>query len=214
MSGGAVSGNTFSSSGGDRGGGGVYVSGGSFTMSGGTVSGNTSYGGGGVYVSEGSFTMSGGMVSGNTSDAGGGVYVVNEGSFSMNGNAVVRDNILSGTNGYGREVLVGYSGIFKISGEARPERVFLYDNTRSVTISGPLGGGLISIDLGITSSVPLASYVNLPVLRLDSGAYSAGDLASLKEHFSLENTKMTESPWAETPITGYRIDGSGRFVAE
>ena len=48
---------------------------GTFTMNGGTISGNTvSRGGGGVYVA-GTFTMSGGTISGNTAEYGGGVYV-------------------------------------------------------------------------------------------------------------------------------------------
>jgi len=74
-------------------GGGVYVASGTFTMSGGEISGNTAsasssssfyLGGGGVYVANGTFTMSGGEISGNTASypssssypcGGGGVYV-------------------------------------------------------------------------------------------------------------------------------------------
>jgi|GEM_PF-3349998 len=67
-------------------GGGVFVKDGTFTMYGGTVSGNTvtasgvtpGYAalaaGGGVYVQKGTFTMSAGKVSGNTADKGGGIY--------------------------------------------------------------------------------------------------------------------------------------------
>jgi hypothetical protein len=209
MSGGEVCGNTSSSSYG----GGVYVSSsGTFSMSGGVVSGNTAVSsGGGVYVSSGTFSMSGGAVSGNTSSSGGGVYVYG-GTFSMSGGAVVRGNILSGSYSYGREVVVG-SGTFKLSGEAMPERVFLYNNTRSLTISGPLGGAVIPIDLGVTGSAPLAGYVNAPILKLDS-AYSSGDLASLKEHFTLGNSKDTNSSSPETAITGYTISDEGLFVAE
>jgi hypothetical protein len=80
-------------------GGGVYVAGsGTFTMSGGAVSGNTSSsgdgGGGGVYVGgSGTFTMSGGVVSGNsTSYIGCGVYVGGRGaSFTRSGGAVSGD---------------------------------------------------------------------------------------------------------------------------
>jgi uncharacterized repeat protein (TIGR02543 family) len=57
----------------------VYVNGGTFTMYGGEVSGNTnsSYGGGVHVASGGTLTMYGGEISGNTSTAnyGGGVYV-------------------------------------------------------------------------------------------------------------------------------------------
>jgi hypothetical protein len=208
MSGGAVSGNTSSSDGG-----GVFVLGSdaTFSMSGGVVSGNTaSSGGGGVYVlgSDVTFSMSGGVVSGNTaSSGGGGVYVF--ATFNMSGGAVVRDNILAGTNGYGKEVLS--SGTFTLSGGAMPQRVFLYNNSRSVTISGPLSGGVVPIDLGVTSSAPLTGYVDQPILTLDS-TYSTGNLAELKDHFSLGDAKRTDSSTAGTAITGYKIDDGGYFV--
>jgi uncharacterized repeat protein (TIGR02543 family) len=52
-----ISGNTSSSDGG-----GVYVDGGTFTMNGGEISGNTASNGGGVYVSGGTLAMGGGAV--------------------------------------------------------------------------------------------------------------------------------------------------------
>ena len=69
---------------------GVYVSGGTFTMTGGEISGNTggSYGGG-VYVYDGTFTMTGGEISGNASDSGGGgVYVDSNSTLTMNGGEI------------------------------------------------------------------------------------------------------------------------------
>jgi hypothetical protein len=94
-------------------GGGVYVSGGTFTMSGGTISGNTSSSGsgsygGGVYVSGGTFTMSGGTISDNTSSfSGSGVYVSSGGTFSMRGGT-----ISGNTSGIGGGVYVSSGGIF------------------------------------------------------------------------------------------------------
>ena len=179
------------------------------------ITGNTtasSYSGGGVYVnSNGTFTMSGGAVSGNTASSypgGGGVYVHSNGTFTMSGGAV-SGNLLSGTNTYAKEMLV--DGTFKISGSAWPERVFLYNNTRHITIAGPLSGGPVAIDLGITSSAPITSWINQQILRLDD-SYSEGDLASLKDQFTLGNTKMTASPGTEEAITGYEINTSGEFV--
>jgi hypothetical protein len=79
-------------------GGGVFVDGGTFTMSGGEISGNTVSAshfacGGGVFVSwKGTFTMSGGEISGNTVSGsfslGGGVYVYRNGTFTMSGGAI------------------------------------------------------------------------------------------------------------------------------
>jgi hypothetical protein len=194
MSGGAVCGNSASSNGG-----GVYVAGnGTFTMSGGAVSGNSistydggapgPYGGGGVYV-DGTFTMSGGAVTG---------------------------NILSGTgNRYGKEVLLFY-GTFKISGNAQPERVFLYNNSQfiTITISGPLSGGTVPIDLGVSSnygSGSLTGWINKQILQLDT-TYSSGNLASLKTHFTL-NSQMISSPWTGESLTfSYEINNYGCFV--
>ena len=100
--------NSANGSNGSGDGGGVYVSGGTFTMNGGEISGNTvserysyvtgfpsySGAGGGVYVSGGTFTMNGGNISGNTagsntnsSSFGGGVYV-SGGTFIMNGGEI------------------------------------------------------------------------------------------------------------------------------
>jgi hypothetical protein len=207
MSGGAVSGNTNSY------GGGVHVAdAGIFTMSGGAVSGNTASYGGGVHVSvAGIFTLNGGAVSGNTvSDAGGGVWVYNSGTFTMNGGAV-SGNILSGS-GYGKEVAIR-SGAFKMSGEARPERVFLHSNSWFITVSGPLGSWTTPIDLGISGSSPLTDWENKPILQLDA-SYGSGNLASLKDRFTLGNSTLTGSPYTETAITGYRISDNGHFVRE
>jgi hypothetical protein len=108
-------------------GGGVYVGSGTFTMSGGAVSGNSSSysygGGGGVYVGNGTFTMSGGAVSGNSSSSyggGGGVYV-NSGTFTMSGGAVSGNSSSysssSSAPSYGGGVYVG-NGTFTMSGGA------------------------------------------------------------------------------------------------
>jgi hypothetical protein len=87
-------------------GGGVYHNSGTFTMSGGEISGNTATGsssanGGGVYQSGGTFTMSGGEISGNTATAtttgsasayayGGGVYA--RSTFNLNSGGKISGN--------------------------------------------------------------------------------------------------------------------------
>jgi hypothetical protein len=225
MSRGGITGNTATSTSASRSstssGGGVYVAGdGIFTMSEGEITGNTvssessysySYGGG-VYVNKGGlFTMSGGEITGNTASSsyyssGGGVYM--SGNFTMSGGEITGNTAFSEFFSSGGEVYV--NGTFKMSGDARPERVFLYHSF--ITISGPLNITGIPIDLQIESS--LTKYVNTPILTLDSTTYPSGNMASLKERFTLGNSKLLETPFTETPITGYRIDDNGLFVAE
>ena len=98
-----------------RHGGGVYISGNStFTMNGGTISGNTANNGGGVGVdNDGTFTMNGGTISGNTANFdGGGVGVDNDGTFTMNGGTI------SGNSAYdwGGGVYVRNNSTFTMEG--------------------------------------------------------------------------------------------------
>jgi hypothetical protein len=228
-----VSGNTASTSSAsisDSSGGGVAVEDrGTFTMNDGAVSGNTATAtgtgtlvrsaGGGVYIFDGTFTMNDGSVSGNTATAistgtlvasiGGGVSVT--GAFTMSGGAI-SGNMLSGAHSYAREALI--DGLFNISGDARPERILLNANTWFITISGPLSGEPIPIDLGIASGEPLTDWVSKPVLKLDP-SYSGGDLPNLKTYFTLGNSVITPlPPFTEEPIEGYKIDDGGFFVTE
>jgi hypothetical protein len=107
---GVISGNTSTNI---SSGGGVGVWSGEFTMSGGTISGNTGGFGGGVRVSDGTFTMSGGEISGNTAgtaEVGGGVCVWS-GAFTMSGGT-----ISGNTSGRGGGVGVYNTGAFSKSG--------------------------------------------------------------------------------------------------
>jgi len=98
-----ITGNTASNE--DYGAGGVCVYDGTFTMRGGTITGNTStFYGGGVHLVDGTFNMSGGTIKGNTgTDLGGGVYVA-FGTFNMSGGTIEGNN--SGSGG-GVHVAVG-----------------------------------------------------------------------------------------------------------
>ena len=91
--------------------GGVFVgSNRTFTMNGGSITGNTVTGsGGGVYVASGAeFTMNGGEITGNTSSSyGGGVYVYNGAEFTMTGGSITDNAASSNENkSYGGGVYV------------------------------------------------------------------------------------------------------------
>lgn len=88
-------------------GGGVYVDGGSFEMSGGTISAcNATNAGGGVYVSSGSFKMSGGSIEDCTAHEGAGVKVYasngKTASFSMKGSGEIKNCNTDGVSIFAR----------------------------------------------------------------------------------------------------------------
>ena len=97
------------------------------------ISGNTNTGaysyGGGVYVTGGTFTMNGGEISGNTVAGiafsyGGGVCVMTGGTFTMNGDATISGNFATTTGGsdtswsYGGGVYVD-NGTFTMNDESK-----------------------------------------------------------------------------------------------
>ena len=117
-------------------GGGVHISYASatFTMKGGSITGNNAYKsdyistfGGGVCVGNGTFTMTDGSITGNNAAYGGGVYTVNE--FKMYGGSITGNNAYKSDyiSTFGGGVCVG-SGIFTVSGE-----VTVTDNTKGGT---------------------------------------------------------------------------------
>ena len=153
-------------------GGGVNLgaSGATMTLEDGTISDNTaSYNGGGVGVSTGDFTMSGGTIGGNTATNGngGGVYVDGTNSiFFMHGNGTIKNN----TAVLGGGVYVSNSGRFEIGIStavsspvvyeniktgSSPNNVYL-DNTshKTLFITGELKKTEVSGNIGISLATP------------------------------------------------------------
>jgi hypothetical protein len=125
---------------------GVAVSGGTFTMNNGTISGNTNRG---VLVfGDGTFTMNGGVISENSSY--GGVEVGNDGTFIMNGGTIIKNENKEG-NGGGVTVngtFTMYNGV--ISGNTADRfggGVFVVDSG-SFTMHGGVISGNIAGDVG------------------------------------------------------------------
>ena len=112
-----ISGNTATRSGGGvfvSGSGNFIMEGGTIGGTGGE-SHNSAENGGGVYIHNDAFTMSDGSISGNTAaDNGGGVYV-GDGTFTMSGGAVISKNFATSSSGSGGGVYVG-GGTFTMSG--------------------------------------------------------------------------------------------------
>ena len=95
-------------------GGGVYVNGATFNMTGGTITGGTAQHGAGVYVTaSGTFNMSAGTITGNTAESGGGVYIAS-GSFTMSGTAEISNNKATNSSASGAGVYMA-GGKFEMS---------------------------------------------------------------------------------------------------
>ncbi len=153
VKGGFISGGTHS---------GVYVNGGSFTMTGATICGNSNDNeGGGVLVDKGGkFEMSGGEISSNKAyHAGGGVCIIG-GKFTLSDGKIANNNVTS-SGGYGCGVHVTLSGgndgltvtrsTFKMSGgEIKGNTAESSSNAGGVSVIGStftMTGGKIANNL-------------------------------------------------------------------
>lgn len=152
---GSISGNT-----GEIHGGGVYSSG-SFLMTGGSITGNTSTYGGGVYASD-SFMMTGGSITGNNSGLKGGVYVNLRAVFQVSGNVKISDNVRCG-------IKDSETGQYVKGSSGSDSNVYL-NNGRVITIG--TAGLEDGASIGVTTETGPAA--NSPV-QIASGATGSAD---------------------------------------
>ncbi|MCK9171785.1 MAG: fibronectin type III domain-containing protein, partial [Treponema sp.] len=112
-----MDGGTISGNAADNVGGGIDNENGTVYMSGGTITGNTANNNGGGVYNTGTFNMSGGTISGNTAKTkGGGVYNAG-GTFTMSGDdTTITYNKVTASNGVGGGVY--NAGTFNMSGSA------------------------------------------------------------------------------------------------
>ncbi len=98
-------------------GGGAFVTYGTFNMYGGSIKGNTAIAGGGVTVNAGTFNMYGGSITENTADSFGGGVCDYNGTFTMTGGEII-DNTCSNNGGgvYYQSGTVTLGGTAKIAG--------------------------------------------------------------------------------------------------
>ena len=178
-----ISGNTATRSGGGvfvSGSGNFIMEGGTIGGTGGE-SHNSAENGGGVYIHNGAFTMSDGSISGNTAtDNGGGVYV-GDGTFTMSGGAVIRGNIASSSSGSGsgsgggvfvQDGTFTLSGSPNISGNYRLavdniNNVYLASE-KTITIGAEgLTGGTIGVTVGKITAGDVVKITNENVSDAD-----------------------------------------------
>lgn len=203
-------------------GGGVYVDGGSFEMSGGTISAcNATNAGGGVYVSSGSFKMSGGSIEDCTAHEGAGVKVYasngKTASFSMTGGEIQNCNtdgvsiyaIGSGTSeftmtggtiedngGYGVWVDNG-SAVMSGGSVKGSERYDIYIGSRAaLTVKNTQVGGTV-LNLGKITGQGSAEFTG----TVENSGYAVAEITGCKihriEHRSPYKGTITDSPCDE-----------------
>lgn len=203
-------------------GGGVYVDGGSFEMSGGTISAcNATNAGGGVYASSGSFKMSGGSIEDCTAHEGAGVKVYasngKTASFSMTGGEIQNCNtdgvsiyaIGSGTSeftmtggtiedngGYGVWVDNG-SAVMSGGSVKGSERYDIYIGSRAtLTVNNTQVGGTV-LNMGKITGQGSAEFTG----TVENSGYAAAGITGCKihriEHRSPYKGTIEGSTWDE-----------------
>ena len=184
-------------------GGGVYVDGGSFEMSGGTISAcNATNAGGGVYVSSGSFKMSGGSIEDCTAHEGAGVKVYasngKTASFSMTGGEIQNCNtdgvsiyaIGSGTSEFsmsggtiednsGFGVWVDNGSAVMSGGSVKgSERYDIYIGSRAtLTVNNTQVGGTV-LNMGKITGQGSAEFTG----TVENSGYAAAGITGCKVH--------------------------------
>ena len=220
MTGGAI--RNCSATGGKADGGGVYVSGGSFEMSDGTISAcNAANAGGGVYVISGSFEMSGGSIEDCTAYEGAGVKVYpssgKTASFSMSGGTIEgssRDGVSiaaidSGTSEFsmsggtiednsGFGVWVDNGSAVMSGGSVKgSERYDIYIGSRAaLTVKNTQVGGTV-LNLGKITGQGSAEFTG----TVEKSGYAAAEITGCKihriEHRSPHKGTIENSTWDE-----------------
>ena len=169
MKDGTIGGSTAADANAAKYGGGVYVKNGTFTMSGGKVTGNSaSKDGGGVRLDKGTFNMSGSaVISRNTADTYGGGVDVNDGSFTMSGGSITGNNAAGDSPNWsgGGGVFVFDGGSFTMSGG-------------SITGNNAIRGGGVELTgsgtMTVSGSVQITNNWQKGTLNSASGVYEKG----------------------------------------
>lgn len=202
-------------------GGGVYVDGGSFEMSGGTISAcNATNAGGGVYVSSGSFKMSDGSIEDCTAHEGAGVKVLassGKASFSMSGSGEIKNcnqdgvsiaaiggtsefSMSGGTiednSGFGVWVDNG-SAVMSGGSVKGSERYDIYIGSRAaLTVKNTQVGGTV-LNLGKITGQGSAEFTG----TVENSGYAVAEITGCKihriEHRSPYKGTITDSPCDE-----------------
>ncbi|MCD7947824.1 MAG: S-layer homology domain-containing protein, partial [Oscillospiraceae bacterium] len=190
-------------------------------MSGGEISGNVALraNGGGMYIGQKcSFTMDGGTISGNltfdpadtsTGGGGGGVYAYNGGTFTLNGGTISDNEVMAGTSGSGGNgggIFLNPGVTFSMSGGAISGNI-ANSNTDASIQSGGNGGGIYGsgATLALTGGIISDNYAEATTTMGNGG--NGGGVFALGSTVTLANVELSGN---EAEIGGalYVVAGS------
>lgn len=152
----------------------VLVESGTLTMSGGYIVGGGSQGnpGGGIYVTNGTLSISGGVVAANRGNSGGGIYV-NSGELNISGGAVAGNEVINGHSDNGGGIYVN-SGTLNLSGGYVTNNYKACDcNDCQNDVNNTHGGGGIALANGSVMNMT-GGYVTGNYSGLAGGGIYAG----------------------------------------
>jgi hypothetical protein len=152
------------------------VNGGTFTMSGGEISGNTAtYDGGGVYVNGGTFTMNGGEISGNTATYDGGGVRVSYGTFTKQAGVIYGADAGVSLKNTARGA--GYGHAVYIFSKKKRDGTVGEDAALNSTAEGAAGGWVeyaTSIQIELQATMDDPSVADASLFANEAVQFSAG----------------------------------------
>ena len=125
--------------------GGVLVDGGTFIMNGGEIYENSAPDGGGVFVNDGIFIMNGGIIRDNEAQRGGAVSVKNGGTFTINGDSIIRKNM---AKDWGGGVFVQNANFFKKGGIIFGADTDTDESDKNFVSGGDYSGHAVAVIIG------------------------------------------------------------------
>ena len=196
-------------------GGGVYLTGGSFSMAGGTITQNTALLGGGIYVSYGSADISGGEITGNTAtrdgaNAFGGGICIQDSTVNLSGNVRIDSNTVIGNNksGSGGGICALAGGKIYVS-----EDVEITNNrvTGTGDDNANNAGGGISV---INSALNVSGNVKINGNKALEASGLGGGIVTFKSPVTISGNVEISNNTAESGGGIYAIDTDDLSIGE
>ncbi|MBR5619537.1 MAG: hypothetical protein IKW76_07365 [Clostridia bacterium] len=193
-------------------GGGVYVNGGSLTMKGGKISGNSASYGGGLYSAGGVLVLEGGTITSNTAQNGGGVYLQGAGAeVTVSGTAVTNNSATNNGGGmYNQDSPVDWTGGTLTGNTAAQQGGGAYNAGTLRLSGGSISGNTAAAGVGVYQAGTLETSGKVSLASSDDIYLPSGRIVTNTDRISTSGTVANIT--AENYAAGTRVLG-GEFCA-